>query len=304
MAAVRERDRGGLHVSWLSDFDEELTRRAIRPAVRERLLAEFADHIACEEGASTRIELTRLGAAREIAAQYAEELATDDARRGALVAFAALACAAVAFAAQQLTLARVGYPGFDHGFSSALSLIALCALVVGPQVALVSGTLAAWRALRRRREPVLAAAEIALLGRRARIAVGAGLATAAGMGLYAVDFIGVLPPWWLALSGSLALGAGAALAGAWRTLERGAATLALTPGPAGDLYDDIPPLRALRSHPLALWALATVAVGGAVTALAWHAEHSLSEGLQRGGFEVLALSLGFGLLGRAIGARR
>ena len=80
--------------------------------------------------------------------------------------------------------------------------------------------------------------------------------------------------------------------------------MALTTGPAGDIYDDIPPLRSLRAHPLGLWALATVAVGGAVMAFEWHAEHSLAEGLQRGGFEVLALSVCFAVLGRAIGARR
>jgi hypothetical protein len=291
-------------VSWLSEFDQELTRRRIRPAVRERLLAEFADHIACEEGAATRIELTRLGAAREIAAQYAEELAVDDARRGALTAFAALACAAVALVLQQLTLARIGYPGFDHGYSTPLALTALLALVVGSQVALVCGTLAAWRALRRRREAVLAAAEIGLMQRRSRLALAAGLATASGLGLYVIDFLGVLPAWWLALNGSLALVALVALVRAWRTVSRGAMTLALIPGPSGDIYDDIPPLRVLRGHPLALWALATAAVGGAVTALAWHAEHSLAEGIERGGFEVLALSLGFALLGRAIGARR
>ena len=291
-------------MSWLSEFEDELTRRAIRPAVRERLLAEFADHIACEEGASTGIELTRLGAAREIAGQYAEELAADDARRGALVAFAALACAAVAFVVQQLTLARIGYPGFDHGYSTAVSLIALVALIVGAQVALVCGTLAAWRALRRRREPMLPAAEISLLQRRSRIGVAAGLATSSGMGLYVINFIGVLPAWWLALTGSLAVGAAVALLVTWRTIAHGGATVALASGPAGDLYDDIPPLRGLRSHPLALWALATLAVSGAVTVLAWHAEHSLAEGLQRGGFEVLALSAGFALFGRAIGARR
>jgi hypothetical protein len=291
-------------VSWLREFEQELTRRRIRPAVRERLLAEFADHIACEEGASTRIELTRLGAAREIAAQYAEELASDDARRGALVAFAALACAALALVVQQLTLARIGYPGFDHGYSTPLALISLFALVVGSQVALVCGTLAAWRALRRRREAVLAAAEIALMQRRSRLALAAGLATTAGLGLYVINFLGVLPTWWLALSGTLALGALVALLTAWGTVARGAATVALTPGPPGDIYDDIPPLRALREHPLALWALATAVVGGAVTAFTWHAEHSLAEGLQRGGFEVVALSVGFALLGRAIGARR
>jgi hypothetical protein len=291
-------------VSWLREFERELTRRQIRPVVRERLLAEFADHIACEEGESTRIELTRLGAAREIAAQYAEELASDDARRGALTAFAALACAAVALIVQQLTLARIGYPGFDHGYSAPLALTALLALVVSSQVALVCGTLAAWRALRRRGEPVLAAAEIALMQRRSRLALAAGLATVSGLGLYVINFLGVLPTWWLALSGALALVAFVALLGAWRTLSRGAMTVASIQGPPGDIYDDIPPLRALRAHPLALWALATAVVGGAVTGLEWHAEHSLAEGIQRGGFEIVALSLGFALLGRAIGARR
>ena len=71
-------------MSWLSEFEDELTARRVRPAARERLVAELADHLACEQGCSTRLELTRLGAAREIAGQYADELAADDARRGAL----------------------------------------------------------------------------------------------------------------------------------------------------------------------------------------------------------------------------
>jgi hypothetical protein len=41
-----------------------------------------------------------------------------------------------------------------------------------------------------------------------------------------------------------------------------------------------------------------------VTLAEWHFEHSLAEGVQRGIFEALALSAGFALLGRAIGARR
>ena len=46
------------------------------------------------------------------------------------------------------------------------------------------------------------------------------------------------------------------------------------------------------------------ACGGAVTLLEWHAERSLAEGLERGAFEVVAMSIGFVVLGRAIGARR
>ena len=292
-------------MSWLGEFEDELATRGIRPAVRERLVTEFADHIACEQGAATAVALTRLGVAREIAGQYADELAADGARHGAFAAFAALGCAAAALVVSQLTLGQfVGYPGFDHGFSAALALPGILAMLVGPQVALGGGTLAAWRAIRRRREPVLPAAEIALLRRRARVGLLAGIVTTAGLLLYTVDFIGVLPAWWLALSGALAAGAMAALVAARRALANSSATVVLASGPAGDLFDDVPVLRRLRGHPLALCVSAAVASGVVVTLAEWHAERSLAEGLQRGIFEAVALSVGFAVLGRTIGARR
>jgi hypothetical protein len=292
-------------MSWLGEFEDELATRGIRPAVRERLVTEFADHIACEQGAATAVALTRLGVAREIAGQYADELAADGARHSAFAAFAALGCAAAALVVSQLTLGQfVGYPGFDHGFSAALALPAILAMLVGPQVALVGGTLAAWRAIRRRREPVLPAAEIALLRRRVRVGLLAGIVTTAGLLLYTVDFIGVLPAWWLALSGALAAGAMAALVAARRALANSSATVVLASGPAGDLFDDVPVLRRLRGHPLALCVSAAVASGVVVTLAEWHAERSLAEGLQRGIFEAVALSVGFAVLGRTIGARR
>jgi hypothetical protein len=291
-------------VSWLSEFEAELIERRIRPAARERLLAEFADHLACEQGSSTRLALTRLGVAREIAGQYADELAADDARHGALGVFAALACATVAFFVEQVTLGRIGYPGFDHGYSTALALAAIAALVLGSQVALVAGSLAAWRALRRRRDAVIPAAEIALLRRRSTVGLAAGLVTTIGLLAYVVNFIGVLPVWWLALSGTLAAGATAALVAARQALAHSSSTVALASGPAGDLFDDIPLLRVLRAHPVLLCAAGALASGLAVTIAEWHFEHSFAEGLQRGIFEALALSAGFALLGRAIGARR
>jgi hypothetical protein len=286
-------------MSWLDDFEDELVKRRVRPASRERLRHELADHIACEQGAPTR-----LGDPRAIAGQYADELSSDDARRGSLGIFAALALTGGALLVQQLTLGRIGYPGFDHGYSTVLALVAILAMVLGSQVALVCGCLAGWRAVRRRAVAVLPAAEIALLHRRAAIAVAAGAVTATGMMLYMVDFVDVLPALWLVLSGTLCASATAALAIAWRGQARGAATVALAAGPAGDVFDDVPPLRALRDHPLGLWALATLAVGGFVTLFEWHAERALAEGLQRGGFEALALGVCFALFGRAIGARR
>jgi hypothetical protein len=291
-------------VSWLGDFEEELTVRGIRPGARERLVAEFADHLACEQGSSARIALTRLGAARQIAGQYADELAADDARRGAGGVFAALSCAAIAFVVEQVTLGRIGYPGFRNGYSAALALTAIAAVVLGSQVALVAGSLAAWRAFHRRREAVLPAAEIALVRRRAAVGALAGLVTTGGLLLYVLNFIAVLPAWWLALSGTLAAGAMAALVAARRALAHSSTTVALASGPAGDLFDDLPPLRGLRAHPLRLCVLAALATGVAVTIAEWQFEHSLAEGVQRGIFEALALSAGFALLGRAVGARR
>jgi len=287
-------------VSWLREFEDELKARAIRPAARERLVAELADHIACERGAPTR-----LGSPREIAGQYADELAADGVRHGAAATFAALSCAALALAVSQLTLGRfVGYPGFDHGFSTPLALVAILAILIGPQVALVGGTLAAWRALRRRREAVLPAAEVALVRARAQVGLAAGAVTAGGLLLYTADFIGVLPAWWLALSGGLAAAAMAALVAARQVLAGSRATVVAAGGPAGDIFDDIRPLRALRGHPLLLWLSAALSCGGLVTIAAWHAEHSLVEGLERGLFEAVALSIGFAALGRKIGARR
>ena len=292
-------------MSWLEEFEQELQARRIRPDARDRLVAEFADHIACEQGTGMGGELTRLGVAREIAGQYADELGGDDARRGALAVFAALALAAVALAASQLSLGQLSrYPGFDHGFSVALSLPAIVAILVGPQIALVAGTLAAWRALRRRRVAVLPATEIALVRARARVALAAGLVTTTGLLLYTVNFIGVLPAWWLALSGTMAAGATAALVAARGALVRSSATVVASAGPAGDLFDDIPALRWLRGRPLALCVGGALLSGVVVTIAEWHAERSLAEGLQRGVFEALALSIGFAALGRLIGARR
>ncbi|HEY7966282.1 MAG TPA: hypothetical protein VID68_04590 [Solirubrobacteraceae bacterium] len=289
-------------MSWIGEFEDELRRRGVRAGARERLIAEFSDHLACEQ--EMRLELTRLGAAREIAGQYAEELASDETRRSALATFAALALAAIALIAGQAELSRIGYPGYDRGASPLLVLIALALTVVGAQVALVCGTLAAWRALRRRREPSLPAAEIALIHRRTRIGIAAGLMTGAGTLLYVFNFIDVLPAWWLALSGSLTALASGGLVAAWRADARSTATVSVAQGPAGDVFDDLPPLRGLRAHPLRLVMLVGLTVGVAVTAVVWHAEHSLIEGLERGGFEVVALTACFALFGRAIGARR
>jgi len=204
----------------------------------------------------------------------------------------------------QLALSpAAGYPGFNRGLSLGLFVPAALGMFVAPQVALVSGTLAVLRALRRRRARTLPAAELALIRRRARIGLNAGIATVIGLELYVVDFSSVLPGWWLALVGGLAGIGGVALAGASRRLAAAGAIVTATSGSAGDVFDDLPALgwSWLRRWPWRLGAIASLGVGVGLTLVGWHAEHSLIEGIERGAFEGLAAAAGFGLLGRAIG---
>jgi hypothetical protein len=176
-------------------------------------------------------------------------------------------------------------------------------MFIGPQVALLAGTLGAWRALRRRRGRVLPGAELALIRRRAWVAVGAGFATVIGIELYVADFVSVLPAWWLALTAGLAALAGGALMSASARLVAAGRPRSTVEGHTGDVFDDLARLRwpRLRGHPWMLGAGVSVAAALAFGLFQALAERSLAEGLQRGTFEGLIAAAGFALLGRAIG---
>ncbi|HSZ14095.1 MAG TPA: hypothetical protein VK790_08675 [Solirubrobacteraceae bacterium] len=289
-------------MSWLQQLTDELGARGVTGGERRRIVFELQDHIACEPGCEQR-----LGDPRELAARFADELATDRARRGAFEAFAALAFAALALAASQVAIGWTrGYPGFENGHSLALFVPALLGMFVAPQAALVAGTLAALRALRRRHASSLPAAEIALIRRRTWVALLSGAATMAGLELYVADFSSVLPVWWLALVGGMAAAAGVSLLLAGIRLASAGALVTRAGGPAGDVFDDLPPLRWrwLLDGPWRLGLGASLGVALAMTLFEWHAERSLFEGIQRGAFEGLAAGVGFALLGRAIGVAR
>lgn len=287
-------------MSWLDALGRQLEARGLPARERQRIVLELGDHIACEPGCEER-----LGDPTVLAAVFADELASARSRRSALNAFAALAVTALALAISQLTLAGVGYPGFDHGLTQALFWPALIGVFFAPQAALVAGTLAGLRAIRRRRATILPEAELALLTRRTRIALSAGLATVAGLELYVLDFAGRLPVWWLALTAGLGLAAGGALLCAWRSLGRALRLRSDVPGPAGSVFDDLPFLRwrVLQARPWRVGALAVLLAGAIMTAFEAHAEHSLAEGIQRGAVEGLLAAAGLLLLGRAIGLR-
>jgi hypothetical protein len=285
-------------MSWLDELAAELDARLVPLRERRRILLELSDHMQCDSGCEAR-----MGDPRRLAATFADELATHRSRRSALAVFGALAATAVALTVWQLMVARVGYPGFDAGLSLALFLPALVGIFIAPQVALVAGTLGAVRALRRRRARSLPAAEIALLHRRAEVALSAGFATVGGLGLYAVDFSRRLPAWLTAATAALAAAAALGLLAAARAVAHGRSLHPAQAGPAGDVYDDVPLLcrRWLRRRPWLLGAAASLAVGIGMTLFSAHAEHSLLEGLQRGAVEGLAAAAGFALLGRRLG---
>jgi hypothetical protein len=286
-------------MTWLAQLGAELEARGIAGAEHRRILAELRDHIESEPACEAR-----LGDPHTLARAFADELATARTRTCALRSFGALAAVAAVLALSQLSLAPAGgYPGFDTGLSLALFIPGALAMLVAPQFALVAGTLAALRALTRRRATALPAAELALIRRRASVALAAGLATVAGLELYVIDFSARLPVWWLALIGGLTGVAGAELVAECRRLSRARTIRSDVPGPAGDVYDDLPPLRRswLRRHPWRLGALASLGAGVAIAAFTGHAEHSLVEGVERGLFEAVAAALGFAALGKAIG---
>jgi hypothetical protein len=286
-------------MSWVERLSIELIARGVPRRERAQIVLELEDHIACEQGCEER-----LGDPRELATGFAEQLATSRARVTAFRAFWALALAAVALALSQLAIGHAGgYRGFTSGLSLILFVPALLGLFVAPQVALVAGSLAALRAVRRRHARSLPAAEVELIERRTRVALLAGLGTVAGLGCYALDFVLVLPGWYLVLIGGSAAVAGAALLSAMGGVRAAEAIVSQNPGPPGDVYDDlpVPGRRWLRRHPWWLGVIGSVGLAMIATFGQAHAERSLSEGLQRGTLEGLIALIGYALLGSAIG---
>jgi hypothetical protein len=286
-------------MSWIARLSTELDERGVPRRDRRRIVLEFEDHIACEPGCEER-----LGDPAALASRFADGLATSRARTSAFGAFGGLALAAGALALSQLAIGHAGgYPSSETGLSPALFAVAVLGMLVAPQVALVTGTLAGWRALRRRHERSIPAAEIALIERRSRVALWAGLATVGGIAVYLVNFLSHFPSWYLAAVGAAAALAAVALSLALWRLAGATAIVSSAPGPAGDVYDDVALIRWdwLRRRPWRLGLIASVTVGILATLVLGHAESSLVEGLQRGIFEAVAAFVGYVALGRAVG---
>jgi hypothetical protein len=279
-------------VSFVDRIDRELACRGVGPSLRRRIRLEYEDHIAADASGAAN-----LGDPRELAREFASELAADGARSDARETFAALIVAAVALLGGQLSIGSAGgYPGFDHGGSTIVAIAALLMVLIAPQVALIWGSLGALRALRRRRARELPDAEAQLVHRRCAAARAGGLITCAGLLLWLVNFNRELAGWWLATQAALAVAAALCLFAASARARPRRRIAAGVPGPAGGLAVDLPPLALVSAHPIAAGAVATALGMAAVTVLGAHAEHSLIEGIERGGFEGLVVGGGSALL--------
>jgi hypothetical protein len=127
----------------------------------------------------------------------------------------------------------------------------------------VAGALAALRWWRRRRSPVLPAAEATVIVRRAALGVLAGIATMVSLGVMAIANRHDVPSsWmWFAVVGA-GLGA-VALIAALPAVWAAARLRPVTVGPAGDVFDDLGGLvpARLRGRP---WRLALIIAAGVV----------------------------------------
>jgi hypothetical protein len=282
-------------VTYLDDLSRELAAHGIRGRARRRIVAEFDDHLRSDIGAEER-----LGPPREIANAFAAELGAQASRRAAISAFGALGVAGAVYAASFVSLQLASRP--HDLFEPLLGAVAFAAVIVCPQVAFVSGTLALVRAIRLRGERVLPTSELLAIRRRTTVALGFGLATMAALALFAHAFRPELPGWWVALTYTSTAAASLMLALALLPTLGAARLRPEIAGDAGDVFDDLG-LARFRAEP---WRFARrVAAGvGLVVWLAAAAQGDPLDGLLNGLAEALACLGAYAVLGRYIALRR
>jgi hypothetical protein len=282
-------------MTYIERLSGELSGVGIRGRLRARIVDEIADHLACDPGAG-------LGPPDQLARQFADELGTSLARRAALVGFAALSFAGLMFATAFLSHPSLLRSATDT--ARPFSDLAAALLVVAPQVALVAGSLAAIRAVRRRAAAVLPRPEAAIVVRRTATGLLAGLASMGGFVLMAAIVGDRAPGWWATLTFSVAAAGALALLAAAPVLLQAARLRPVTEGTAGDLSDDLGPVLPdrLRQRP---WSFALLVAGAValVIAVAGIVQADPFDGALRGIADGGACLLGFAVFGRYLGLR-
>jgi hypothetical protein len=277
-------------MSWVERLERELVERRVPCRSRRRILLELEDHVA-----SHPESVDRLGDPARLAQEFADDLAASESQRAALGSFVVLVPVGIAFAACFLAAATFPPPAIDTAETLALALPAALGMVLAPQVALAAGLLALLGWLRTRQARDLPAAEASRLCARATVALAAGAATLASLGLYAFELRAGLPTWWTAAALAVSVCAVVPVVAVIR-VRRHARIRSTVPGDAGDVFDDlrVPSLR----RPWLLCALVAIAA-----ALAVGVAGGPDEGVRNAVLELLAVTGGFTLLGRPLGLR-
>jgi hypothetical protein len=297
----------------LASLASRLDALGVRGGAARRVVAEARDHLR-EAGSDGEDEaVRRFGPIDDVARMVAAELATAGTRTATYGAFGALALAGLGFGiAFLLVPAAGGWPDIFGGNPALIGVIAAVGMLLLPQIAFVSGSLALLRAARIRKAATVGDAELRLLRRRGAIALGAGVGSLVALATYAVTFRESLAGWWVWATVLLCgLLTGLILVAAVR-IARSAAPAALSGDQPGDVFEDLAPVLRfepvrrleLPDHPwrLALLCAAAVGVVGFVGGL--YGEGDSGSGLVQGGFEAVALLVCFATLGRALGLRR
>jgi hypothetical protein len=294
-------------MTYLDALDSELATAGIPARRRARIISEFTDHLAENPEAE-------LGAPRDLARQFADELGTRLARVTAYRAFVALAGAAgtlvVMFLLGGRTNGWVGYGSFNGNPTERWYIPMLFVCAAAAQVALAAGSLALIRAWRLRHAVVISHADALILNRRAAVGLVAGAMT---MMVMPLTFFGFRHMWatfdnltdpgarWFVTN--LILGS-VAVIGLLSLLPSVLTAIRLRPsleGEAGDIRADI----GFDDPRITPWRVALCLSGVILIALtlAGVAADDPYDGLARGLLDAAACMVGFAILGRYLGLR-
>ncbi len=274
----------------------ELSAVGIRGRLRGRILAEYADHLACDPEA-------QLGEPDALARQFADEVGSTRARRAAVIGFGALVLAGILFGIAVITS--------DSAFGAApkggpvIGRIATGAALLFAQVAFVAGMLAALRWVQRRDSGVLPAAEATVIVRRAAVGVLSGILTMVSLATIAIADHRFQSGTWVTFTIVVAAVGTAGLLASLPSIWEAARLRPVATGDAGDLFEDlgdlvmiVPP--PLRGRPWRLAAVVSVGVAVAITLVAVPTQDAF-DGALRGILDATACMAGFATLGRYLG---
>jgi hypothetical protein len=285
-------------MTYLAELEAQLAAAGVRGRAARRVLDEAADHLGELESAAD------FGEPRVIAREVAAVLASSWTHRAAVLSFAALAATGIGYSALFVLTFGASSPDIASAQTVWLGIAAALGIVFLPQLSFVAGVLMVWRALRLPRPAP--AEELALVRRRAAVALGAAAATLGAWAVYAFEYR-VHEVTTVAVAAILAV----PLVAAGAFVRAAAAPAAVRGGPAGDVFADLGPFVSrtplarldLEGHPWLFAGGFALAVGLVVT-LATLGEGGVVAGLLRGIPEAIAVVLFYAAFGRVLGLRR